>query len=238
MGIFRICFFGLISHIGDEDAEGYTHAAVLKDEDDKHKPRIYFTDDQGEPLSGNVTFDKSDIATGRASFLNDVPSLQDLTGDSAIDAVQDAQPHAFVELYVFYPGGTLRSRERHEEGLLIERGGAIPKHLCVARVVELVVDDDDISTLMINYNGTQRPIGHNECVLIVNAERRTSDKSHEHSLREHRRITRSTDFATITHTAKKCASSPPTNCAWIENVIDPLRFRDATDVECTNTRWP
>lgn len=249
MPTFRVVFFGLISHVGT--AEQKHHAVIVRDEDEVHTPRIYFSPNSYETITGGVvTFSTGRAAVDGSEIAGHLPPLSRLSNgrlrNDVMERTNTTEAHAYVDYAASDSGASpvLRPRDYHNPAGRYTFN-ATQIDMCVARSVVLEVPLRS-ATIGVSYNGKIAVVNSSSCILIVNAQlsnlkddarthvARKADSKHE--FKEHKQILAASAIGTVAKLPDLPCDQPPPVCNWIDDVI--TLFRDGAEIECSNSQWP
>lgn len=247
--VYEIYFFGLIGHVGEND-ETKQFAVIVKATD--HVPMIV-VNKKSHPLykDENVSFSiGSGDAQTTSSFKKFVPPLSKL-----ISGTNDLKPQVKTRAsendvigYVHYPpAGSLGVADLFDDGALYTLGQVEKLRQCAASLTYLSVSTN--ASLEVRHGNASHIVAEAPWILIMNS---SSGSSLNH-FRENLKMTQGSDIATVTKIDLNCETLDEPQ--YLDDVVKYLKdnnakgFRaarangdvamtEATDVECSNSRWP
>ena len=257
----EVYFLGLICHIGLDNAFGRTNAALIKT--DNHVPKVVIgvTDSapmkidliEGDILSLSVGEDE---AVADTQFETYVPSLLEktdkLSGQQALKHdVRKSKNFDVAIAYFKHAKSSLGVAELYRKQAVYRLNRKPDSKQCVARVTLATITTSDTDVYLICANGqteNRYPV-QDGWVLVVNQFHPHAFGTSSQHFGQHLKLTDATEIARVDKDGNCGQASRVSNGIHLDDVrpyiylpLEPNRggsvHVDATQVECSNTRWP
>jgi hypothetical protein len=239
MPLLEIYFFGLISHTGTDKKAKRSVLVSFKD----HNATIFTSTGDKEAIQGGapVRFKGLGSEPTLSPFFRDyMPSLKETIRprQDLRDDVKTEKNNKEVQGFVHLPAGDFGIADFYKQQATLYLDSAIvrPKN-CVGRLALLTcIVNAASATIRIGKKSLTLPLPG--WVLFTNASNGNTKDFHAYRL-----ITTAPDdtyIATVTEEADPCSLWATWHKGTYYDQVAPIvnQFRDATQVECTNTRFP
>jgi len=264
----EVYFFGLVCHIGRENELGRKNAAIIKTDSHIPKAVLGVPEDapmeitlnSGDVLSLSIA--EGDAVAG-TDFETYVPSLLDKTdkpgGQQSLKAgVRTSKNFDAAVAYFQHTKSSLGVASLYPKRARYEMNFKATSEQCVAQVTLATASTNEDTIYLIRNND-----GHEEkwpiqdgWLLIVNSVHPHLLGGSSQHFGQHRSLTDATEIATVVKSGKCDDAASVNNGKHREEVLKyiyshtfrlpivdvrppaELDLLDATQVECSNTRWP
>jgi hypothetical protein len=238
MALLEIYFFGLISHTRLDKKTKRSALVYFPN----HEATIYTSSTRSQSIGDGAHIRFKGLGSKpilSPYFSEYVPSLMEVIspGYDLRDDVKSGKNRKEVQAFVNLPSGYFDVADFYKYPATFYLNFLPDRKNCVGRLTLLTcaVDDDNVT---VSINGTPLTVQLPGWVLFANASNVNADDPH---FKAYRSITTAPNIATVEEDQTDVC---PLWSTWhkgiyYDKIADIVKsFRDAGQVECTNTRWP